>query len=213
VHVRASKLSCALVAAIAVVLAGCGSPDAVERGDARLAEGRPDEALKLYQSALEGQPNSTELLVRVATAQSRLGNLDGAEKTMLQAAALAPDSPKVLQNLGLVYLKRHRLEEALAAFERVVAVEETYPLANYYIGLIHEMRGDAKTAARFYTRDVNAGMSPAMLRLLAYKENQQARGGGLERPSTRSVFVFCFVVLVLAAGAYALRLRIYRNGA
>ena len=76
----------------------------------------------------------------------------------------APDSPKVAQNLGLVYLKQKDFDRALDAFQRVVALEDTYPLANYYIGLIHEMRGDAETAARYYTRDVNGSMSPAMLR-------------------------------------------------
>ncbi|NQT88954.1 tetratricopeptide repeat protein, partial [bacterium] len=45
------------------------------------------------------------------------------EQTMLSAADIEPDSPKVAQNLALVYLKQKDFDRALAAFQRAVALK------------------------------------------------------------------------------------------
>ncbi|NQT85441.1 tetratricopeptide repeat protein [bacterium] len=206
------KWSAPVFMGLVVSLAGCSARQELDDGDVFLSQGKPQEALAVWRHALAAEPRDTSLLIRIATAQTRTGDLAGAEQTMLSAADIEPDSPKVAQNLALVYLKQKDLDRALGAFQRAVAIEDTYPLANYYIGLIHEMRGDAETAARYYTRDVNSSMSPAMLRLLAYKERQRELGVIPPGPSSGQILTLCMALLLAAAGAYGLRLVLDRKG-
>ncbi|MBM4034850.1 MAG: tetratricopeptide repeat protein [Planctomycetes bacterium] len=198
-----------LASLVAAALVSCQATSGLDRGDALLAEGKHAEALALWQEALAAQPRDTALLIRVATAQVRLGRLDDAKATMRQAVAIEPDSPKVRQNLALVYLWRKEHDKALAAFEEVLKLQDSYPETNYYIGLIHEMRGDEEAAVRCYVKDVNNGPSLAWERLDRYKEKQRALGLAPRGPSRGGVWVFCGVCLAVAAAAFGLRLMFF----
>ena len=193
----------ALLGAGGVSLGG----SARERGDALLDEGRPAEALAVWQQALAQQPNSTSLLIRIATAQARLGQLASAEATMQRAVRLEPRNPKVRHNLALVYLKQKELDKALAEFHEVLAIEDTYPTASYFIGLIHEMRGDEAAAEKYYVREVNNGSClQAWDRLWRLSDQRRAEGKAPRGPDPHHVILFSVAVLVLAGLAYGLRL-------
>ncbi len=166
----------ALLLPLGALAAGCQATGELDRGDALLAEGRSGEALGLWQQALADRPRDTRLLTRIATAQVRLRRFDEAEATMLKAVAIEPESPKVRQNLALVYLWRKDLDKALKTFQEVLALQDTYPETNYYIGAIHEMRGEEGKAVDCYIRDVNNGPSLAWERLDRYKERERAAG-------------------------------------
>jgi len=185
--------------------AGCSATGEQDRGDALLAEGRNAEALAVWQQALAERPRDTRLLIRVATAQVRLRRFDDAEATMLKAVAVEPDSPKVRQNLALVYLWRKDLDKALKTFHEVLALQDTYPETNYYIGAIHEMRGEERQAVDSYIRDVNNGPSLAWERLDRYKERERAAGRASAGPSSRSLWIFSLGCLAVAVAACALR--------
>jgi Flp pilus assembly protein TadD len=193
-----------------LVAGGC-EREHLDRGDLLLDRGKPGEAIAAWQSALDERPEDTDLLIRIATAQSRLQHLDEAEKTMLRAVELAPRSPKVRQNLGLVYFKQKRFDDALDAFERVVALQESYPEACYYIGLIHEMRGDERAAERYYVRAVNVGPSRAWDNLALMKQRQREAGALPPRPERGGVLAVSAVLLALAALCYGLRRYIERR--
>ena len=193
---------------VLLLLVGCGGTSEVERGDRLLAEGRHAEAMAAWREALTQRPKDTGLLIRVATAQVRLQQYAEAEATMLQAAAIEPDSPKVRQNLALVYLHQKDFDKALATFHEVRKLQDTYPETHYYIGLIHEMRGDEQTAVKHYVQDVNNGPSRAWQRLERYKEKQRALGLAPRGPRRGSVLVFCLACFAVAAAAYALRVML-----
>lgn len=197
--------SIAAALAVGAALAGCRHSDERDRGDALLADGRPAEALEEFQKAAAAAPKDTQVMIRIATAQVRLRRFDDAEATMLRAAAAEPRNPKVLQNLALVYLWRKDLDKALDAFEKVRALEDTYPETHYYIGLIHEARGDEQAAIRHYVMDVNNGPSPAWERLSHYREKQRALGLAPQGPSSRSLLLFSLACLAVAGGAWALK--------
>ena len=124
---------------------------------------------------------------------------------MLRAAAIAPKSPKVRQNLALVYLWKKDLDKALATFREVLELQDTYPETHYYIGLIHEMRGDEEAAVRCYVQDVNNGPSRAWERLTVYKDKQRALGLVPKGPGAHSILIFSIIFLVVAGAAYGLR--------
>jgi len=188
------------------VAAGCQSTTELDRGNALVSEGKRAEAIEVWQAALGKTAKDVEFLIRIATAQFGLRRLNEAEATLLRAAALAPDSPKVRHNLGLVYLWQKRFDKALETFHEVLSLEPGYPETHYYIGCIHEMRGDEATAVKHYVADVNNGPSAAWERLERYKEKQRALGLAPQRPETGKVLTFSIICLMVAAAAYALRL-------
>lgn len=197
------------IAALASMMTGCQGTSELDRGDALLADGRSSEALALWEQALASSPRDTRLLIRIATAQVRMRRFEDAEATMLKAVAIEPDSPKVRQNLALVYLWRKDLDKALAAFEEVLKLQDTYPETHYFIGLIHEERGDEEAAVKHWVLDVNNGPSRAWERLDRYKERQRAAGFGPRSPSSRALWIFSAACLGVAAAAYALRRMLF----
>ncbi len=202
---RRRLLSSLLPLAALAGAAGCQGTSELDRGDALLSEGRNADALALWQQALAGSPSDTRLLIGIATAQVRLRRFDDAEATMLKAVALEPQSPKVRQNLALVYLWRNDLDKALTAFHEVLALQDTYPETHYFIGLIHEMRGDDQAAVSSYIKDVNNGPSRAWEGLDRYKEKQRALGLMPQGPSRSAILIFCAACLAVAAVAYGIR--------
>lgn len=200
-----ARAACQVVFVLAVGLAGCGREE-LDLGDRLMAQGKSAQAIAAWQRELAGRPRDTDLLIRIATAQARLKQFGDAEATLQRAVDIAPDSPKVRQNLGLLYLKTKQFDKAAATFHQVLELESSYPETNYYIGLIHEMRGDEKTAQSFYVRDVNNGPSQAWDRLIVMKRRQRRQGRLPQPPARRHVVTFSLVLLGVAACAYGLRL-------
>jgi len=202
---RPAKVHLAL--GLLLTLAACQSTPELDRGDRLLAEGKPAEAIEFWRQSLARNPDSAKLLIRIATAQSRLGRLGDAAATMHRAVAIEPDSPRVRHNLALVYLKQKKFDAALATFHQALALQNTYPQTNYYVGLIHEMRGDEETAVRYYVREVNNGPClRAWQRLQLYKEKQRELGLAPREPEPSSVMLVGVAFFSVAALAYALRL-------
>lgn len=197
----------AVVALVVAMVAGaCSHSQQLDEGDLLLEQGKPAEAIEVWQAALAEHPASTKLLIRIATAQSRLQRLDDAEATMRRAARIEPRSPRVWQNLGLVLFKQKRIEDALEAFQTCLDIQATYPETCYYVGLIHEMRGDEEAAERYYVRAVNQGPSRAWDNLILMKRRQREAGILPTPPRGGRIVTFSVVLLVLAACAYGLRL-------
>jgi len=190
---------------LAAALCGCGASERLDAGDILFDKGEYAKAIEAWEASLREEPENTGLLIRIATAQVRLKRFEEAEATMLRAVAIAPKSPKVRQNLALVYLRKKDLDKALATFHQVRDLQKTYPQVNYFIGLIHEMRGDEETAVRYYVEEVNNGPSPAWDRLQAYKAKQRAAGLVSTGPSNEGVLIFCGACLAVAGAAYSLR--------
>ena len=102
--------------------------DAAEKAF-RLANGKPDgylglgyyhyyfsrdydRALELFEQALQGQPNNSELLVAIAYVQRRKGNWDAAVANLRRALRLNPFSQSDVDGLTRTLINLHRIEEA-----------------------------------------------------------------------------------------------------
>lgn len=186
--------------ALALCLAGCSSND-LEDGDQLLAKGEYGDAIAAWETALERNPGDLVPLTRIATAQARMDRLDLAEATLLRGVDMAPRDPRIRHNLALVYLKQKDLDKALATFEQVLAIEATYPNAHYYIGLIHEMRGDEASAKDHYIQEVNHGTCLEAWDGI-WRFNQKS---DRPKPNPNALLTFSLVLLVLAAFATGVR--------
>ncbi len=88
--------------------------------DRLMAQGRRQEALKLYTDALALYPSDVETVNSAATTLLQLGRPADAEQTLRDGLKLRPRSPLLLGTLAQVVGSQRRLPEALDAVGRAV---------------------------------------------------------------------------------------------
>ncbi|MFW6162300.1 MAG: tetratricopeptide repeat protein [Planctomycetota bacterium] len=196
----------AAVAAAVAFAAGCADSE-MDRADKLMAEKKYAQAIEVWKASLEDRPSDRTTITRIATAQARMGRLDKAQATLEHALERAPDDVVLRHNLGLVHLKAKDFDAALDQFHTILDLQDAHPNAHYYIGLIHEMRGDETTARRYYVQEVNKGSSVhAWDRLLALNEKRER-----PQPNRRAIWVFSIVLLGVAVVAFGLRIVLDRR--
>ncbi|RMF40345.1 MAG: tetratricopeptide repeat protein [Alphaproteobacteria bacterium] len=97
--------------------------DPVAVGHRLMAAGEYELALRRYEEALVRDPGSVPALIGVGTANQRLGRLKRAEKFLVRAVELAPDSVAGWNNLGVVRYKLGEYKAAHAAFRTAFALD------------------------------------------------------------------------------------------
>jgi tetratricopeptide (TPR) repeat protein len=75
-----------------------------------------------------------------------------AERTLVSAAALAPDDAEIPYDLGRMYYQQQRHQEAREAFSRAIAIDPRAYKAWDNLGLTWEALGDVEEATRHYAR-------------------------------------------------------------
>ncbi|MBM3487315.1 MAG: tetratricopeptide repeat protein [Alphaproteobacteria bacterium] len=100
------------------------------------------DALKVFDEVVKMAPDFAEGWNRRATVHYLLGNYDASAADIAETLAREPRHFGALSGLGLVELGRGREAEALAAFERALAVHPHLPGAKARIQLLREkLRG------------------------------------------------------------------------
>jgi tetratricopeptide (TPR) repeat protein len=82
------------------------------RGMALEALGRYEEALSMFQNALELNPLMSNVLNDLGTLYTRMGRIEEAEKVTLEAIRLNPRVPEYLFNLGALRNNQGKVEDA-----------------------------------------------------------------------------------------------------
>lgn len=109
-------------------------------GNLLRANGRPDEAVAVYQQLLHIQPDDPGTL-------SSIGSIlvDSDPKSAIpyleEASRLAPGRSMYLTTLGVAYLKVGRLNEAESAFRRSIELDPDEPSARNNLGIVLTQRG------------------------------------------------------------------------
>jgi hypothetical protein len=114
-------------------------------------ERRYDEAAREYEIAARIGPVDDLLLVDWALALDAMGREDEAAVRLRQAAALAP-SAHIYTQLGMVFAKHRRYQEALDALATAERLDPGFVITYVYRGKLYEQSGDAAAAAREYQR-------------------------------------------------------------
>lgn len=100
-----------------------GEPaDAFRRGLAMMARNQPYDALRAFDAVVEMAPEFAEGWNKRATLRYGLGDLDGSAADIARTLSLEPRHFGALSGLGLVRLAQGRPADALAAFEKAVAI-------------------------------------------------------------------------------------------
>jgi tetratricopeptide (TPR) repeat protein len=83
-----------------------------------------DEAIRLVNRALQGEPGRAEYLDSLGWAYYKRGDLNEAEKYLSEAAQKRPDHPEILDHLGDVYAKRGQWQDAISAWTKAINTKE-----------------------------------------------------------------------------------------
>src|SRR5712692_9950577 len=67
-----------------------------------------------------------------------------------RAVELNPSAAGALVNLGTIYYRQRKYEEAERQYERAIAVDSNYPLAHYNLGNLYDEQGDLTRAEQHY---------------------------------------------------------------
>ncbi|HEU5099799.1 MAG TPA: tetratricopeptide repeat protein [Roseiflexaceae bacterium] len=158
---------------------------------------RVGEAVEEYRRAIARYPHLREAHDALGFYYQRHGLLAKAAEEFRVVASLENDFLSHF-NLGYVLLDLGRHDEALAAFERCLAIEPGDPASHYEISLIHYLKGnylaalaELKLPLEQYPEDweVHHLLGNCQLRLGAYDEALAAFGAALRlapRPSAQA---------------------------
>lgn len=106
------------------------APSCVEaffyRGNARLDQGRLQEAIADYLSALALAPDFLQAHNNLGMALTRAGQHTQARMTLEEAVRLAPHQPEVHCNLGVAHFNCNEFEKSLASYDRALALSPDY---------------------------------------------------------------------------------------
>jgi tetratricopeptide (TPR) repeat protein len=127
----------------------------------KIASGEPELAVEYARRAHELSRRNPDYLNTLGVAQAEAGELGLAEATLRNALKLKPAYVDALVNLGKVLEKRERTADALQAFERAYALDETFPKldltlartlrqlgrAEHALALLQKVRGETEEFA------------------------------------------------------------------
>jgi tetratricopeptide (TPR) repeat protein len=106
------------------------------------------EARSYLLRGLELEPESVDAIAALAESEEGLGELDAAEVHARQALAKVGNHPNAHLVLGLLLMKRERIEEARDALIAAVSAEPLLAKAHYQLSLAYSRLGDAASAEK-----------------------------------------------------------------
>ncbi len=100
-----------------------------------LAEGKADEALSYAKQATEKDPADFTAWRMVAQLELQKGDLDAGRAALEKVPPEKITDPQPYLNVGILLMNKKRPEEAVAAFDKVVAMKPDLADGYYYRGL------------------------------------------------------------------------------
>ena len=113
-----------------------------------IQEGNMAAAIPMLEQALKIDPKLAKTHYFMGFALKALGRYDEALTHLQTAAAQYPRDRVVLGQIGRVQFLQRRFKEAIASFERVLAVDPEDLLAHYNLMLCYQGLGNTELAAR-----------------------------------------------------------------
>ena len=104
-----------------------------------LQQGRHDEGIALLEAVATEAPRLSAPLIDLGIAHHRDGDLESAEKYLLQAIELNPNHPTAHNELGIVYRKTGRFAEARRSYEAALAIFPGYHFARRNLAVLCDL--------------------------------------------------------------------------
>ncbi len=133
-------------------------------GFALFDEGKFNEAIPLFVSALELEPDHPETHNNLGAALAQQGKTQEALAHFSKALEIKPDSADVYYNLGIVSMQQGKTREGIENFRKAVQIKPDFPVAHSSLGLSYLSIGDLKSAQDEY--EVLKTMNPDLANYL-----------------------------------------------
>jgi len=104
------------------------------------------DELTFYTRTVAEAPSSVQMLIDLGQVHYNRGDFQLAEKEWLQAEKIAPDYPILLDNLGALYTRQHRYDEAVDALQRCLQRSPDDVDAHVNLGQVYAQTGQAQSA-------------------------------------------------------------------
>lgn len=104
-----------------------------------LEQGRLEEGIEALRGVADQATGLSAPRVDLGIAYHRLGDLDAAESNLRQALEINPRHPIALNELGIVYRKQARFEEARQSYEAALAVYPGYHYARRNLAVLCDL--------------------------------------------------------------------------
>ena len=111
------------------------------RGEALLTTGQPGDAKAAFEQALAINPNSGDALLGLARLAVLAKDRDATERYINEAVTKDPKNPEVFMAQGTLLRMQNKPDEALAAFNRTLALDPAHRTAHIEKAYIEISRG------------------------------------------------------------------------
>jgi serine/threonine-protein kinase len=122
-------------------------------GEAYRQQNRLDAAKQELQTAIDLAPDDWRWPYLLAALQIDAGDFKSAEANLKTALEKTPDNARILYNLGIVYWKENRLEEARSILEQSIRLDPRIDSV-MALGSVFVLEGKYKDATNAYQRAV-----------------------------------------------------------
>jgi tetratricopeptide (TPR) repeat protein len=119
-----------------------------ELGEAWRYEGKPPNAIAMYNEALKRDPNLTAALLGVGASFRQMQQAEAAAGAFARATKAAPDSANAWNELGQTEIDAGRKESAKTALERAIAADPEMPQPHNGLGILLAQAGDSAGAGK-----------------------------------------------------------------
>jgi Flp pilus assembly protein TadD len=110
-----------------------------ERAIALLGQERYDEGIAILRGVVDSTPDATSPYIDLAIAYGHVGELALAEESLAAASLLSPNNPVVHNELGIVYRRTGRFDEARASYEQALAVYGDFHYARRNLAVLCDL--------------------------------------------------------------------------
>src|SRR5215210_709887 len=118
------------------------------RASALVDVDRHDDAITAAARGLDLDPDDGALLRVNAMAQTGVGDVAAAERSLLAALRLDPEDPALLSQYALLVARAGQLEKARRLLEEAERLEPLAPAVTYARGVVAYLSGDDDEATR-----------------------------------------------------------------
>ena len=116
-----------------------------------LEQGRHDEGIELLEQVAEAAPELSAPRIDLGIAQHRAGDLEAAESNLLLARESNPEQPVAHNELGIIYRKTGRFEDARPSYESALDVYPGFHFARRNLAILCDLYlADLQCALRNY---------------------------------------------------------------
>lgn len=115
--------------------------EAAAEGSAAFEKGDYGQAVKAYRRMVDLAPDNLVGLVNLGMAETRAGESDAAEKTLLHAIDVRLETGPAWLALGMLYFEKRKMDNAFAALAQATLYDEGNPRAHQYLGVVLASRG------------------------------------------------------------------------